>query len=641
MTQGQPRLNMVHDQDHAYEVLLQFLYRAPVGLIQSTLDGEVEIMNPAAASLLMPLAPDGNLNNLFGALQGLAPQLQSMVKADLPDGAMVCDGLRLQGELPGSGEQRQMLELSLFKMDSTRLMAMLHDVTLEVEREQRGLARKLRDANRIDSLTQMPNRAAMREQVELALRRAGVDPSYQFAVIFMNCDRFKHINHTLGHAAGDALLGLIAERFRGSARQSDQIGRVPPTLQAAHAPAQASTPTPTHGGSQGLAGRVGGDEFVMLIDGLRHPDDIHAVARRLLNNLSQPYVLDGHPVSCAVSMGVVLNAQAALDADTLIEDASIAAIDAKRAGGARYVLFEQGMRERAALRGSIEADLRRALLEDELYVVYQPVVGLQEGTQGTKGAQGPDYAAAVEALVRWRHPTRGVVPPLDFIGVAEECGLIGAIGQFVLARACEDFMSWQRDLGRAAPRLMAVNLSRAQLSEPDLLDSVRGILQRTGMAPQQLQLEITESLAAQDEQVQQRLRELKALQLTLALDDFGTGYSSLASLHLLPVDTVKIDRSFVSQSSTSAHHRVLIEATVNVARSLGMRTVAEGIETQEQADVVKQLGCNKGQGYLFSRPLPEGELRAWLQAHAPGAPQAKGQSEALPSALSGKAVPTV
>jgi EAL domain-containing protein (putative c-di-GMP-specific phosphodiesterase class I) len=188
---------------------------------------------------------------------------------------------------------------------------------------------------------------------------------------------------------------------------------------------------------------------------------------------------------------------------------------------------------------------------------------------------------------------------------------------------------------------MAVNLSRAQLSEPDLLDSVRGILQGTGMAPQQLQLEITESLAAQDEQVQLRLRELKALQLTLALDDFGTGYSSLASLHLLPVDTVKIDRSFVSQSSTSAHHRVLIEATVNVARSLGMRTVAEGIETLEQADVVKQLGCDKGQGYLFSRPLPEGELRAWLQAHAPSAPQAKGQSESLPSALSGKAVPTV
>jgi diguanylate cyclase (GGDEF)-like protein len=587
---------MSHEPTDVYETLLQFLYRAPIGLVQASLSGDIEMINPMAARLLMPLSPDGGLDNLFVALHQLAPQLAEQVTAHGEANGMVCEALRLQTELGAQGhKQRQVLELSLSRIDGQRLMASLTDVTLDVLREQQGLARKLSDAARIDTLTNMPNRAAMCEQVGEALSHAALDAHYQFAVICINCDRFKQINHTLGQAAGDTLLGLIAERFRSSSRQGDQIGR------------------------RDLVARVGGDEFVVLIDALRSPEDVHVVAKRLLDALSQPYQLKGQPVSCSVSMGIVLRDQAALDADTLIQDASIAMIEAKRAGGGRYVLFDHAMRERASRRGALEADLRRALLEDEFYVVYQPVVGLQS-------PGGLDYAAAVEALVRWRHPTRGVVPPLEFISVAEECGLIDAIGQFVLARACRDFMAWQAQLGPAAPRRMAVNLSRAQLANPGLVAAVQHILQSTGMPPKQLQLEITESLAAQDELVQQRLRELKALQLTLALDDFGTGYSSLASLHLLPVDTVKIDRSFVSQVSTSAHHRVLIEATVNVAQSLGMNTVAEGIETEDQAAMVTQLGCNKGQGYLFSRPLPEAELLAWLAAHATKDTQATPQS---------------
>jgi EAL domain-containing protein (putative c-di-GMP-specific phosphodiesterase class I) len=259
--------------------------------------------------------------------------------------------------------------------------------------------------------------------------------------------------------------------------------------------------------------------------------------------------------------------------------------------------------------------LRVALVESQLFVVYQPVVALQPGAGPTFGVE-----FGVEALVRWRHPVRGVVPPLDFIGVAEECGLIGALGDFVLATACRLFVHWQQQLGPQAPRMLAVNLSRAQLSQRGWVSTVQQILQDTGMDPQRLQFEVTESLAAQDESVQARLHELKALRLTLALDDFGTGYSSLASLHLLPVDTVKIDRSFVSKADTSHHHRVLIEATVRVAGSLGMSTVAEGIETEAQAAVVRQLGCEKGQGYLFSRPLPAGDVAGWLgAAQAPGA----------------------
>ena len=219
--------------------------------------------------------------------------------------------------------------------------------------------------------------------------------------------------------------------------------------------------------------------------------------------------------------------------------------------------------------------------------------------------------------MRWRHPQRGLVPPLDFIGVAESCGLIDAIGQLVLDAACRQFVAWQGELGALAPRTLAVNLSRAQLVAPGFVGAVAATLAAAGMAAAALQLEITESLAAQDCCVQSRLHELKALGLTLALDDFGTGYSSLASLHLLPVDTVKIDRSFVSLAASSPHHRVLIEATVQVANSLGMNTVAEGIETADQAAIVRELGCDKGQGYLYSRPLAATEIGPWLsRSHA-------------------------
>jgi EAL domain-containing protein (putative c-di-GMP-specific phosphodiesterase class I) len=330
------------------------------------------------------------------------------------------------------------------------------------------------------------------------------------------------------------------------------------------------------------------------------------VAQRLLQRLAQPYEIGSKQLFCSVSMGIAPGRHAVGDAAALLQDARIAMVEAKQAGGARYVAFEPGMRQRAELRGTLETDLRRALTQQEFFVVYQPVVGLQ-------GAAGIDRSAGVEALVRWRHPTRGIVPPFEFIGVAEQCGLIGAIGDFVLAESCRQFVAWQAELGASAPRLVAVNLSRAQL-RPGFAALVAQVLRATGMSADRLQLEITESLAAQDETIQARLHELKALGLTLALDDFGTGYSSLGSLHLLPVDTVKIDRSFVCKADTSLHHRVLIDATVRVARSLGMTTVAEGVETEAQDRVVRELGCDKGQGYLYSRPRVPEDMPAWTGA---------------------------
>lgn len=579
------------DSADAAEALMQFLYRAPIGLAQTSLCGDIEMINPMSAQLLMPLSPNANLDNLFTTLDALAPELRRLVAEFGAPSGVICESMRIPlGPLGGPRPGPQVLSLSLMKLDESRLMAVLADATAEAQREQQGLARRLRDAARTDSLTRMPNRAAVCELIDKALQCAPTDPGYDFAVLFINCDRFQQINNALGHAAGDEVLGLMSDRLRSILREGDLLGHTSDAGQ--------------------MAARIGGDEFVIVLDGLHRPDDVHGIAQRLLDALGRPYELVGHrPVRCHVSMGIVLRAQASSDhnADTVLQDANIAMVEAKRAGGARYVVFEPAMQERAARRGGIEAELHTALAEGQLFVVYQPVVGL-------RAPPDMEASAGVECLVRWRHPVRGVVPPLEFISVAEECGLIGAVGDFVLSTACGEFMRWQAELGSRAPRMLAVNLSRAQLTQPGFVDRVAHLLRANGMPAHCLQLEITESLAAQDEGVQARLHELKALGLTLALDDFGTGYSSLSSLHQFPVDTVKIDRSFVSQADASHHHRVLIQATVMVANSLGMSTVAEGIETQAQAAVVRELGCDKGQGYLFSRPLAACDLDLWLAA---------------------------
>jgi diguanylate cyclase (GGDEF)-like protein len=571
------------------ESLMQFLYRAPIGLVQTSLDGVVEMMNPMAASLLIPISNTGELHNLFVSLAKVAPQLSGLVKAFGQPNGTICESLSIPLHDAAHANRPQVLRLSLMKLDATRLMATISDSTLEDRREREALSSGLIAAARVDLLTQMPNRDVILEVIQQAIGRMAAAPDCDLAVIFINCDRFKQINDGFGHAAGDEILHQMADRLRSTLRPFDR--------------------TDPAASRETMAARVGGDEFVVVLQDLHYPDDVHAVAQRLIAVLGRPYSVHARQVYCSVSMGVLLRAQINGDADSALQDASTAMVEAKRGGGARYVVFESAMAERASLRSGVESELRRAITEDELFVVYQPVVGFQK-----KGDRGDDVdrTAGVEALIRWQHPDRGIVPPSEFIGIAEECGLIGAIGDIVLGIACRDFVRWQKTLGACAPRLLAVNLSRGQLHQTGFVASIDHILRKSGMTPLQLQLEITESLAAQDAAVQDILHELKALGLTLALDDFGTGYSSLASLHLLPVDTIKIDRSFVSESVTSAHHRVLIKATVQVAASLNMGTVAEGIETRAQADVVRRLGCQKGQGFLYSEPLPASGLVEWL-----------------------------
>jgi len=476
---------------------------------------------------------------------------------------------------------------SLYWVDATIVPVLdshgkvLEHVAIRTDITQRKqLEEQLRSAALTDGLTQLPNRVSMLEKLHGAVLRARRLRDYHFAVLFMDFDRFKLVNDSLGHDVGDELLRQIAQRLRLALREGDTLSRA--------------------GESTHTAARIGGDEFVILLDGIRGVEDAELVARRLLLVLSQPYQIGAHEVHSSASIGIVASDTNRGDADALLRDADTAMYEAKRAGRGRYVLFDTTMHERVARTLDMENDLRRALQSDEFFVVYQPIVDLETGR-----------LRGVEALSRWRHPERGLVPPVEFIPIAEDTGLISALGARVLSEACDQFMRWRATLGAAAPESVAVNLSRAQLCQSDLTEMVHHELLRSGMQPQWLRLEVTESLAMQDSGALAVLHQLKGLGVSLALDDFGTGYSSLACLHEIPVDVLKIDRSFVSQLAQSNHRRVLIQATVLVARALGIRTVAEGVETQEQARLLDELGCSMAQGYLYGRPMTVREFEQW------------------------------
>jgi len=451
-------------------------------------------------------------------------------------------------------------------------------LTAHALRRAEATARALEHQATHDALTALPNRALFQGRLEQALAGAarGGDA---VAVLFLDLDRFKVVNDSLGHAAGDDLLVAVAGRLAGCVRGGDTVAR------------------------------LGGDEFAVLLAGLGVGREATRTAERIIRALDAPFRLGGHDVVTATSIGIAVGGtgHAAVD---LLRDADVALYRAKARGRGRYAVFDATMNARALERLELEADLRRALRRGEFEVYYQPKVDLATGR-----------LAGLEALVRWRHPVRGVVGPGAFIPVAEETGLIQPLGQWVLEEACRQARRWgeaAEAAGGGPAVVVSVNLSARQFAQPTLVEDVARALAAGGADPRQVQLEITEGVAMGNaEATVEILRRLKGLGVGLAIDDFGTGYSSLAYLKRFPVDALKIDRAFVTGLRRETADSSIVGAVVGLGRALRLAVVAEGVETAEEAAQLCELGCALGQGYHFARPLPRAQVDALLLSEGP------------------------
>jgi EAL domain-containing protein (putative c-di-GMP-specific phosphodiesterase class I)/GGDEF domain-containing protein len=433
-----------------------------------------------------------------------------------------------------------------------------------------------------DPLTQLPNRVLFMERLERAMARRVRHPSYRFAVLFIDLDRFKHVNDSLGHTAGDQLLVAFAERLGGAVRRNDIVTRL----------AAEANPEPN------TLARFGGDEFVILLDDIREPVDAVRVAERVQSLSGQPLAISGHDVFVSPSIGVAVCSPDHRTGDEVVRDADLAMFRAKNAGGACYAVFDAAMHLAAVERLKLETELRRAVERHEFCLWYQPIVSLADRR-----------VVGVEALIRWRHPERGILYPAAFLAVAEEIGVIAHIDEWALAEACRQGETWRRARPGADPITMSVNLSSKAFGSPTLVPRVAAVLSSTGFPAGALRLEVTETVAIADpDRVRSVLTELRSLGVRVSLDDFGTGYCSLSYLQQFPVDTLKIDRSFISRIGGGGEQGEIIRLIVSLARTLGLEVVAEGTETEEQVAYLGSLGCGYGQGFLFARPVAPDEL---------------------------------
>jgi len=421
-----------------------------------------------------------------------------------------------------------------------------------------------------DPLTQMPNRALFMNRLQHLFhraRRSSDGTGGLFAVLYLDVDRFKGINDGLGHQAGDELLKEVARRLEKCIRPSDTLAR------------------------------LGGDEFVALLEDIHSEVDATRVADRINKDLGTPFELNGQEVYATVSVGIALSSSRYDRPEDMLRDADTAMYRAKANGRSRHQVFDVDMHQRAVSLLKLETDLRRAIERGELMAYYQPIVELE--TQTLRG---------FEALARWRHPTRGMVMPDVFIPVAEETGLIGSIGDWMLAEACRQMRAWQLRYPRDPALHISVNVSTRQLAQANVPEQVRRILNETGLDPSSLTLEITESALMQNLATSAMvMQKLHAMAVRLHIDDFGTGYSSLSYLQNFPIHTLKVDKSFVTRMGDAPNQGEIVRAIVSLAQNLGMEVTAEGVETADQAATLQGLNCTSAQGFLFSRPVPPEE----------------------------------
>jgi PAS domain S-box-containing protein len=431
-----------------------------------------------------------------------------------------------------------------------------------------------------DSLTDLPNRALFEDRLERAIARAKRHKDYKFAVLFIDIDRVKIVNDSLGHQAGDDLIIQVSKRIQQCLRLEDLVTR---SVILAH---------PDWSTKDDTVARIGGDEFTVLLDDIRNVEDGVRVADRIQNSFKEPFLISGQDIFTTVSIGIAASS-AQSDAAGLLRDADTAMYRAKSRGKARCEVFDQAMHHQAIDRLKLETDLRRAVEREEFRVFYQPIVSLKTGT-----------IAGFEALLRWQRPGVGIVAPGQFITVVEEMGLIVPIGEWAFRKSCEQAHRWHLEHSQEPKLIMSVNISGRQFAQSDLVAQLAKILRDTEVDPTSIKLEITESVTMGDaERTIKVIKELKNLGMHISIDDFGTGFSSLSYLRRFPIDTLKIDRSFVTHMDTNSENREIVRTIIALARTLGMDIVGEGTERPEEVSHLKALSCDFAQGYYFSRPV--------------------------------------
>jgi diguanylate cyclase (GGDEF)-like protein/PAS domain S-box-containing protein len=439
-----------------------------------------------------------------------------------------------------------------------RLVGSLTDVT-----ERKTAEEKLAHDATHDALTGASNRKFLINRLKRSLERMKLGENYCFAALFIDLDRFKSINDTMGHQVGDELLVKITKKLKSLIRPRDMLAR------------------------------LGGDEFVILVENASQKRQVKPIAERILRELQNPMVIDGQEIYISASIGIVFGANGYEKAEELIRDADLAMYRAKMKGKGRFEWFESQMHDGMLSRFQLEMDLPRAIERQEFLLHYQPIVDLDNET-----------IVGFESLIRWQHPTRGFIPPNEFIPIAEETGIILSIGKWVLRESCRQMAQWQKLFPLADNLIISVNLSGAQLEQTDLTWQVQQILAESGLRPNCLKLEITESVIMKNaEQAIETAQKLRKMGVRISIDDFGTGYSSLSYLHRFPIETLKVDRSFINRIGVGDENEAIVQTIISLAENLGIDVVAEGIEKSEQLDFLRKIHCHYGQGFYYSRPI--------------------------------------
>ena len=462
----------------------------------------------------------------------------------------------------------------------------VHQRTIELKTAVRKLRQEITERQRIqqqlvhdalhDSLTGLPNRTLLLERIELSIVRAKRNPDYRYGLLFIDLDRFKIVNDSLGHFTGDQLLIAVSKLLQECIRKND------------------------------IVARLGGDEFVILLDGVKQLRDATIICDRIQQQLRSPFKLRGQNIFTSASIGIVYSSSEYDNASDLMRDADIAMYRAKDNGKGCYALFDQIMYDEALKLVELENNLRLALEHGEFAMHYQPIISLDNNN-----------LVGFEALIRWQHPQKGSISPIEFIPLAEDTGLILEIGGWLLKEACQQLQIWREQFA-FAPEInsleMSINLASRQLQEPQFIQQLDRILLETGVEGHSLKLEITEGVLIEPEgNIQNTLRQIKDRNIKLSIDDFGTGYSSLSYLRRFPIDNLKIDRSFVEQMNFDAENFEIVRLIITLAKTLGMKTISEGVETPKQLQQLKELGCEFAQGYFFSKPLSPQEVESMLQ----------------------------